>query len=245
MGRKVSLLLIVVLVLFITSCNHGEGLRSIISKISNDGIVEDNISGVPFNRDVKVLEQDFELDEIKEENVNVGQGDIIFEVQNRKKDEIDFNELPSLENFDNEFKNLQWWCGYNEKTLANLYKMSFAARNMVSKFYDIWAKSNEEYDRVDKTLDQAISDLDQIKNSVTVEDNKGKNDRIFEAKKKLDIAIDLWKEAREVKQKAEKDCRIADYYSRKIETTIEVLLGSLKLMEGGEFEEKEEIQIME
>lgn len=229
MGREVSLLSIVVLVLFITSCNHGEVLRSTISKISNDGIVEDNIGGVPFNRDGKVLEQDFELDEIKEENVNVGKGDIIFEVQNREKYGIGSNVLPSLENFDNEFKNLQWWCGHNEKTLANLYKMSFAARDMVSKFYDIWAKSSEEYDRADKALDQAISDLDQIKNSVTVED-KDKNDKIFDAEKKLDIAIDVWKEAREVKQKAEQDCRVADYYARKIETTIEVLLRSLKIM---------------
>ncbi|UPA19055.1 hypothetical protein [Borrelia puertoricensis] len=65
---------------------HGESLRNIISKISNDGIVEDNIGSVPFNRDGnKVLEQDFELDEIKEENVNVGQEDIIFEVQNERK----------------------------------------------------------------------------------------------------------------------------------------------------------------
>ncbi|AHH14651.1 hypothetical protein, partial [Borrelia hermsii] len=69
---------------------------------------------------------------------------------------------------------------------------------------------------------------------VTVED-KDKNDKIFDAEKKLDIAIDVWKEAREVKQKAEQDCRVADYYARKIETTIEVLLRSLKIM-GGELE---------
>ncbi|WP_434757577.1 hypothetical protein bpuCAU1_001295 (plasmid) [Borrelia puertoricensis] len=243
MGRKVSLLSIVFLVLFITSCNHGESLRNIISKISNDGIVEDNIGSVPFNRDGnKVLEQDFELDEIKEENVNVGQEDIIFEVQNEKKDEIGFN-IPSLENFDNEFKKLQWWCGYNEKTLSNLYKMSFAAGDMVGKFYDIWTKSIEEYNRADKALDQAISELAQIKNSVSVEDNK--DNRIFDAEKKLDVAIDAWKKAGEVKQKAEEDCRAADDYARKIEATIEVLLRSLKNIEGEELEEKglkEEIQ---
>lgn len=39
MGRKVSLLSIVFLVLFITSCNHGESLRNIISKISSDGLL--------------------------------------------------------------------------------------------------------------------------------------------------------------------------------------------------------------
>ncbi|WP_434757485.1 hypothetical protein bpuCAU1_001396 (plasmid) [Borrelia puertoricensis] len=243
MGRKVNLLSIVFLVLFITSCNHGETLRGIISKISNDGIVEDNIGSVPFNRDgSKVLEQDFEIDEIKEENVNVGQEDVIFEVQNGKKDEIDFNELPSLENFDNEFKNSKWWCGHNEKTLSNLYKMSFAARDMVGKFYDIWTKSIEEYDIADKALDQAISELDQIKKSVNVKDNKGNNDGIFDAEKKLDIAIDAWKKAGEVKQKAEQDCRAADDYARKIEATIEVVLRSLKIMRG-ELELKEDKDI--
>ncbi|UPA12712.1 hypothetical protein [Borrelia venezuelensis] len=117
--------------------------------------------------------------------------------------------MPSLENFDNEFKKLQWWCGYNEKTLSNLYKMSFAAGDMVGKFYDIWTKSIEEYNRADKVLDQAISDLEQINKSVSVEDNK--DNRIFDAEK-----IDAWKKAGEVKQKAEQDCRAADYYARKI-----------------------------
>ncbi|QFP42422.1 hypothetical protein F9Y90_04725 (plasmid) [Borrelia miyamotoi] len=239
MGRKVSLLSIIVLVLFITSCNHGEVL-SVISKINNDGVVDDNIGVVSLNREGKFLEQYFELDAIKEENVNVGKGDIIFEVQNRKKDGIDSDVLSSLENFDNEAENLQWWCGHNEKTLANLYKMSFAARDRVNKFYDIWAKSSEEYNRADRALERAISDLGQIKNTVAVED-RDKDDRIFEAEKKLDIAIDVWKKAREVKQKAEQDCRIADYYAIKIETTIEVLLRSLKLMRGElELEEEKE-----
>ncbi|UPA19086.1 hypothetical protein [Borrelia puertoricensis] len=202
MGLKVSLLSIVFLVLFITSCNHGESLRNIISKISNDGIVEDNIGSVPFNRDGnKVLEQDFELDEIKEENVNVGQEDIIFEVQNEKKDEIGFN-IPSLENFDNEFKNSEWWGGHNEETLANLYKMSFAARDMVSKFYDIWTKSIEEYNRADKALDQAISELAQIKNSVSVEDNK--DNRIFDAEKKWMLLLTLGKKQEKLNKKLRK-----------------------------------------